>query len=353
MDKKALRKQISALKKAMTPEEIDRCSRELTEKFLSLPAYRSARSVYGYLPYNQEVRTLPLLRQAQADGKRVAVPKVFGEEMRFLWLDDLEAVAEGYCRIPEPIADGPEADDPTALVLMPGLAFDPEGRRMGYGGGFYDRFLASEPRHPTVALCYRFQLLPHLDTEDHDIPVDTVLWSSPQPPDFQLLPMAEAYIPHIARYADDPQIAANLRDVFPSPYTREDAVWFVRDCMEREASQLCRAIVVGGEAVGCVSVQPQGDIYRRSGELGYWLARPFWGRGIMTGAISRICSEAFRRFDLLRIYAEPFARNAGSRRVLEKNGFQLEGILRQSVVKNGEIEDSCIYALLREDWERR
>lgn len=353
MDKKALRKQVSVLKKAMTVEEIERCSVELTEKFLALPAYRGARSVYGYLPYNQEVRTVPLLRRAQADGKRVAVPKVFGEEMRFIWLDDLDAVAEGYCHIPEPIADGPVADDPTALVLMPGLAFDPEGHRMGYGGGFYDRFLAAEPGHPTAALCYGFQVLPSLDTEDHDIPVDTVLWCDCKPVDFQLLPWEEAYIPHIARWADDPQIAGNLRDVFPHPYTREAAAWFVRDCVDREAQQLCRAIVVGGEAVGCVSVQPQSDVYRRSGELGYWLARPFWGRGIMTAAVGQICAGAFRRFDLLRIYAEPFARNVGSRRVLEKNGFQLEGVLRQNVVKNGHVEDSCLYALLREDWEKR
>lgn len=347
MDKKALRKQISALKRAMTVEEIERCSAELTEKFLALPAYREARSVYGYLPYNQEVRTWELLRRAQADGKRVAVPKVFGDTMRFLWLDDLDAVAEGYCKIPEPIADGPEADDPRALVLMPGLAFDPEGHRMGYGGGFYDKFLAAEPEHPTAALCYDFQVLPFLDTEDHDIPVDTVIWSNNHPLPFQLLPWEEAYIPHLVRYANDERIAANLRDVFPCPYTEADAAWFVHDCMEKEEQQLCRAIVIDGEAVGCVSVQPQSDVYRRSGELGYWLARPFWGKDVMTAAVGQICQEAFRRFDLVRIFAEPYAQNAGSRRVLEKNGFQLEGILRQSVTKNGVTQDSCMYALLR------
>ena len=97
--------------------------------------------------------------------------------MRFLWLDDLSAVSLGYCGIPEPVADEPEADDPNALVLMPGLAFDPEGNRMGYGGGFYDRFLAAEPEHPTLALCYGFQMLPRLETEAHDIPVDQVIWA--------------------------------------------------------------------------------------------------------------------------------------------------------------------------------
>ena len=107
----------------------------------------------------------------------MAVPKCYGDEMRFIYLDDLSKVEKGYCGIPEPIDDEPIADDKTALVLMPGLAFDPQGHRMGYGGGFYDKFLEQEPNHPTIALCYDFQMFDHLETEDHDIPVDTVLWA--------------------------------------------------------------------------------------------------------------------------------------------------------------------------------
>lgn len=120
---------------------------------------------------------MPMLRQALLDGKQVAVPKVFGDDMKFILLPDLDAVAKGYAGIPEPIADGPEADDPHALVLMPGLVFDPRGHRIGYGGGFYDKFLSREPKHPTVALCYDFQVLPELETEEFDIPVDLVLWA--------------------------------------------------------------------------------------------------------------------------------------------------------------------------------
>ena len=118
-----------------------------------------------------------MLEQALRDGKKVAVPKCYGDEMKFIYLDDLTKVAKGYAGIPEPIADEPAAHDETALVLMPGLAFDPQGHRIGYGGGFYDKFLSREPNHPTLALCYDFQMLPHLDTEEHDIPVDTVLWA--------------------------------------------------------------------------------------------------------------------------------------------------------------------------------
>lgn len=158
----------------MTAGQIELASQSLVAQLLASPLYQNARAIYGYLPYNQEVRVLPLLEQALRDGKRVAVPKVYGDTMKYLWITDLTAVAPGYCSIPEPLADGPEADDPTALVLMPGLAFDPQGHRVGYGGGFYDKFLAAEPGHPTVALCYRFQLLPQLQTDPHDIPVDAV-----------------------------------------------------------------------------------------------------------------------------------------------------------------------------------
>ncbi|MCI6999192.1 MAG: 5-formyltetrahydrofolate cyclo-ligase [Clostridiales bacterium] len=177
MDKKELRRAIRERKRAMTEEEIVSRSAKLGVLFTQSDAYKNAKTIYGYLPYNQEVRTVPMLEQALRDGKRVAVPKVYGDEMKFLYLDDLTKVSKGYAGIPEPIADGPVADDTTALVLMPGLAFDPEGHRIGYGGGFYDKFLAAEPNHPTLALCYEFQMLPVLDTEEHDIPVDTVLWA--------------------------------------------------------------------------------------------------------------------------------------------------------------------------------
>ena len=177
MDKKELRSMIRQRKRAMTETEILEKSRLLMELFCASDAYRDADAVYGYLPYNQEVRTTPMLQKALDDGKRVAVPKIFGDEMKFIWLEDLNRVAPGYSKIPEPLEDGPIADDPTALVLMPGMAFDPQGHRIGYGGGFYDRFLEQEPEHPTLALCYDFQMLPHLDTEEHDIPVDTVIWA--------------------------------------------------------------------------------------------------------------------------------------------------------------------------------
>lgn len=177
MDKTALRKEIREKKRAMTLEQIETASYALAQQFFATAYYREAKTLYGYLPYNQEVRTEPILLQALKDGKKVAVPKVYGDTMRFIYLEDMNGIEKGYAGIPEPVADEPVAADETALVLMPGLAFDKEGHRIGYGGGFYDKFLSAEPDHPTVALCYDFQMLPNLETEEFDVPVDLVLWA--------------------------------------------------------------------------------------------------------------------------------------------------------------------------------
>ena len=180
MNKKEMRAYIRAQKRAMTESQIVSASARLGEQFRQCELYQNAKTIYGYLPYNQEVRTVPMLEQAIRDGKRVAVPKCYDRDMKFIYIRDFEKeVAPGYANIPEPIADEPVADDKTALVLMPGLAFDPQGHRIGYGGGFYDRFLAEEPDHPTLALCYGFQMVEHLETEEFDIPVNQVLWADP------------------------------------------------------------------------------------------------------------------------------------------------------------------------------
>lgn len=177
MDKKALRRRIGEKKRAMTQEQILKASASLGDQFCSTLQYADAKTIYGYLPYNQEVRTVPILQRALKDGKRVAVPKVYGNEMRFIYITGFDDLVHSDMGIPEPIADDPVADDDTALVLMPGVAFDLQGNRIGYGGGFYDKFLAAEPNHPTVALCYDFQMVPQLETDVFDIPVDLVLWA--------------------------------------------------------------------------------------------------------------------------------------------------------------------------------
>lgn len=167
-----------------------------------------------------------------------------------------------------------------------------------------------------------------------------------------LRPWLPADAEPIAAAANNPKVAANLRNVFPSPYTLADAEWFVGDCIALgETRQLMRAIVIDGKAAGSISVSVKDDVYEKSAELGYWLAEEHWGRGVMTEAVRQLCREAFDRFDLLRIYAEPFADNLGSRRVLEKTGFTCEGIMRNGIYKNGRVRSYCMYALLREELE--
>ena len=173
--KKSMRREIGEKKRAMTEAQIESRSAALALRLFETDPWRKARSLYAYVAFNQEVRTRPIIERAWAEGKRVAVPKVTGDAMRFIWIDDLDALSPGGFGVPEPAAGGPEADDDDALVLVPGLAFDARGHRVGYGGGYYDRWLAAHPGHPTIALCYDFQRIDRIDDEAHDAPVDLVI----------------------------------------------------------------------------------------------------------------------------------------------------------------------------------
>ena len=157
----------------------------------------------------------------------------------------------------------------------------------------------------------------------------------------------------ITPYAADWAVAQWLRDVFPHPYTQKDAENFIAACLAADpASAIFLAIEADGRAVGSAALTRGTDVCRGGAELGYWLAAPLHGRGIMTAAVRRLCLLGFQRWDIGRIYAEPFAPNAASRRVLEKAGFCLEGRLRRNVIKAGEVMDSCVYGLLREEFSR-
>lgn len=148
------------------------------------------------------------------------------------------------------------------------------------------------------------------------------------------------FIPLVAEYANNPKIAENLRDGFPQPYTRTDAEAYVNGCMEKgDVGQLCRAIAVNGAVAGSIGIflRDHGEA-----ELGYWLAEPFWGKGIMSEAVRQICREAFSRFEISRIYAVPYAHNAASRRVLEKAGFTFRGFTESCGCTRGRV---CSYVL--------
>ncbi len=172
--KQELRTAVRQRKKAMTLDEIFHKSNALCRMVLQSEPYRRSKTIYGYLPFNQEVQIFPLLQKALSDGKKVALPKCFGKDMRFILVSDLSRIQCSPFGAPEPSDDEPVASDETALVIVPGLVFDRHGYRIGYGGGYYDRFLHQEPSHPTIALCYAFQMVDQLNPEPHDVPIDTV-----------------------------------------------------------------------------------------------------------------------------------------------------------------------------------
>jgi RimJ/RimL family protein N-acetyltransferase len=144
------------------------------------------------------------------------------------------------------------------------------------------------------------------------------------------------------------KVQDNLRDGLPYPYTEQDGKDYISDMLSaNEDDTFAFAITVDNKVVGSIGVFRQGNIHRQIAELGYYIAEEYWGKGIMTEAIKQICECVFDKSDIIRIYAEPFAYNIASCRVLEKAGFQYEGTLRSNAVKNGKVIDMKMYSLLK------
>jgi RimJ/RimL family protein N-acetyltransferase len=146
----------------------------------------------------------------------------------------------------------------------------------------------------------------------------------------------------LARHADNPRIAATMRDAFPSPYTLADARRFIEAARDLETN-LFLAIEVDGEAVGSIGVHPLEDVHRRTAEIGYWLAEPWRGRGIAPDAVRAIVPVAFRRYDIVRLQAGVFSNNPASMHVLEKCGFSREAVHEKAIWKNGLLLDEVVY----------
>jgi RimJ/RimL family protein N-acetyltransferase len=149
----------------------------------------------------------------------------------------------------------------------------------------------------------------------------------------------------LVAHANNRKIWLNLRDAFPHPYTKHDAREFIRAIRTREP-ETTFAIAVNGDAVGSIGFVMHGDVERVSAEIGYWLAEPFWGRGIATDALKAVTEYAIATYRLTRIYALPFAWNTASCRVLEKAGYVLEARLRCSAIKDGKLTDQLQYAFI-------
>lgn len=154
----------------------------------------------------------------------------------------------------------------------------------------------------------------------------------------------------LANSINNKKVQDNLRDGIPYPYTQKDAKDYINQMLEADQNEIFAfAIVVGDQVVGSIAVSRKDNIHHRTGELGYYIGEPFWGKGYGTSAVKQMCRYIFLNTDIIRIFAEPFAYNIPSCRILEKNGFTCEGILRSNAVKNGCILDMKMYSLIKAD----
>lgn len=140
-----------------------------------------------------------------------------------------------------------------------------------------------------------------------------------------------------------------IADRLPLPYTIEDAIWWINMAGEHDGKDgIFRLITVDGKVVGNISVEQKTDVFRKDAEIGYLLSTQYWSKGIATEAVRQICAIAFSELDIIRITGLVYEPNTASKRVLEKNGFTLEGIMKNAVVKNNNVYNLCVYGVLKE-----
>ncbi len=173
--KEEMRKVIRGYRKSLTNEDAAMKSITILNKLFSTEQYQHAECVYCYIDFRNEVKTMPLIKKALKDGKRVAAPRISGETMEFYYISGYSDLAEGSFGILEPVDGCKLAEETDALMIMPGMAFDRENHRIGYGGGFYDRYLERENTHYKIALAYHFQIFEQIPYELHDICPDMII----------------------------------------------------------------------------------------------------------------------------------------------------------------------------------
>lgn len=162
-----------------------------------------------------------------------------------------------------------------------------------------------------------------------------------------LRPWGDSDLEALVRYGNNRNIWINLRDRFPHPYTRVNAEAWIAFYKAQQPPLTKFAIDLNGEAIGGIGIETFADVHRLTAEVGYWVGEPFWGRGIATAALKQMTAYAFSTFPFQRLQAMVFAWNSASARVLEKAGYVLEGTMRQSIIKDGRLGDSLLYARVR------
>ncbi|TVQ09386.1 MAG: N-acetyltransferase [Bacteroidetes bacterium] len=161
--------------------------------------------------------------------------------------------------------------------------------------------------------------------------------------DVVLRELEESDLPKLAEYANNEKVSVNLRDAFPSPYTIEDARGFLK-MVEKQNPKTVFAIEYEGNYVGNISLSVGDDVYRNSAEIGYFIGEPFWNKGITTKAVNMMTDFGFNTLGVVRIHTGVFEFNKSSQRVLEKCGFEKEGVFKQAITKNGSMFNEIRYA---------
>ncbi len=152
----------------------------------------------------------------------------------------------------------------------------------------------------------------------------------------------------LAAALDNKKVQDNLRDGLPFPYTEKDGAEYIGAVLAaQEGSQFVRGVCVDGTLIGNIGVFRKDNVHRLTAELGYYIGEAYWGRGVMSEAVRQMCAFVFENSDIVRIFADPYSHNKASCRVLEKAGFTHEGTLRQNAIKNGEIIDMELYAIMK------
>ncbi len=183
MDKKNLRKQMLSQRNGMSDTECQKKSRHVAKRLFETASYKQAQNILVYMHYGSELQTADIIRQAFKDHKHVFVPRVEGKNMDFYEIHSMADCEEGFHGIPEPKKECLKliwaTGDNDILMILPGLAFDQKGHRLGYGGGYYDRYFERFGTDYTkVAVGYDFQLIDEVPYEAHDIPIDIFISDS-------------------------------------------------------------------------------------------------------------------------------------------------------------------------------
>jgi 5-formyltetrahydrofolate cyclo-ligase len=174
-EKNDIRLMIKEQRKALEAAAESAWDDSICEQLLNLDDILRAFCVYCYVSFQREAGTWRFMESLLRQGKCVAVPKVVGKELEFYAISGKADLEEGIMGIMEPKPSCLKIHDPEAPVIVPGLAFDKSGNRLGYGGGYYDRLFEKEPNHPRIAIAYGFQMFDHIPTEPHDKRMDRII----------------------------------------------------------------------------------------------------------------------------------------------------------------------------------